>query len=126
MNASHAFPEEIRVLMDAIKHKIAIERKRVLFVTNLRKALDEQKMFDMFAAHGELEGFRIMYNSRKMSRPKKQWRNRGFAFVTYPDSACAARAMADLNERIIDGVSEDGKPLAVLVAKSEVRVGHKY
>jgi RNA recognition motif-containing protein len=48
-----------------------------------------------------------MYNSRKMNRPKEQWRSREYGFVDFESQPDAAAAIAALNGLQLAAICKD-------------------
>lgn len=66
-----------------------------LYVGNMPFSMDEAQLRTMFGEYGEVDSANVI-TDRETGRP------RGFAFVEMQD-ADARKAMAELNEREVDG-----------------------
>lgn len=69
-----------------------------LFVGNLPYDVREDELRDMFAAHGQVASVAII-NDRDTGRSK------GFGFVEMPSQAEAEKAIAELNDKQLNGRS---------------------
>ncbi|MCB1051013.1 MAG: RNA-binding protein [Acidobacteria bacterium] len=67
-----------------------------LFVGNLSWGIDDNRLWDMFSAHGELKEARIVLD-------RETQRSRGFGFVTYANSDDAQNAIQKMNSKEVDG-----------------------
>jgi hypothetical protein len=65
----------------------------------------------------------VMYNSRRMSRPRSQWRSREFGFVDFSTPGEAQLAIARLHGAVLPGLTKDGAQLIVQYVKGEGAVG---
>jgi len=77
-----------------------------LFVGNLAFKLRGKELRDIFSKYGEVEDATVIldrFDNRK---------SKGFGFVTFVNDADADKAIAELNEKEIEG-----RPLTVNVAK---------
>ena len=76
-----------------------------LFVGNLSWGIDSAKLEEAFAQFGAIEEA-VVINDRATGRSK------GFGFVTFTDDAAADAAVAEMNEKELDG-----RPLTVNEAR---------
>ena len=76
-----------------------------VYVGNLPYSVDSEKLKEMFGAHGEIEEATVIQD-------KFSGRSKGFGFVTFKDEASAKKAIAELNDKEIEG-----RPLKVNEAK---------
>jgi len=67
-----------------------------VFVGNLPFSTDDEKLKAMFSQYGEITEAVIIKN-------KFSGRSKGFGFVTFANDADAAKAMAEMNEKEIEG-----------------------
>jgi hypothetical protein len=66
---------------------------------------------------GDCLGSQVMYNGRRMSRPRSQWRSREFGFVNFAAPEDAARAIVAFNGAALPGVSKERMQLQVQFVK---------
>jgi len=76
-----------------------------VYVGNLPWSVDDGKLKELFAVAGEITEAIVIKN-------KYSGRSKGFGFVTFTDDASAAKAIAELN-----GKSVDGREIKVTEAK---------
>ena len=76
-----------------------------LFVGNFSWNLSEEDMRELFAAYGELEDVKLIID-------KMTGRSKGFGFVKFINEDEAATALAELNDKEVDG-----RELKVTVAR---------
>ncbi len=78
-----------------------------IYVGNLSHTVNEERLRELFQAYGEVTSIKFM-TDRETGQP------RGFAFVQMPSNDEAQTAMAELNNREVDG-----KPLRVNEARPQ-------
>ncbi len=76
-----------------------------MYVSNLGFQVQENDLLKLFGAYGEV-------SSAKIITDRETGRSRGFAFVEMSSDADANRAMAELNNREVDG-----RAISVAVAR---------
>lgn len=76
-----------------------------LFVGNFSWNLGEEDMRELFAAYGELEDVKLIID-------RMTGRSKGFGFVKFVNEDEAATALAELNDKEVDG-----RELKVTVAR---------
>ncbi len=76
-----------------------------VYVGNLAFSVDQDKLKELFAPHGEIEEA-VVISDRFSGRSK------GFGFVTFVNDADADKAIAELNEKDVEG-----RPLKVNEAR---------
>lgn len=59
----------------------------------------------------------IMYNSRKMHKPKDKWRSREYGFIDYASAAEAAKAIAWMDGVELPDLMKDTAGIIVQYAK---------
>ncbi len=79
-----------------------------LFVGNLAFRATEDELQEVFGQYGELEEVKIIMD-------RETGRSRGFAFVTYTDTASAKDALA------LDGTAVSGRDMRVSIATERPR-----
>lgn len=67
-----------------------------LYVGNLPFAVDDEKLRELFSSYGEIEEANVIIN-------KFNNRSKGFGFVTFKDEADAKKAIAEMNEKEVEG-----------------------
>ncbi len=67
-----------------------------IYVGNLPWSVTQEKLNELFSSFGEVEEALVIAN-------KYTGRSRGFGFVTYKNDADADKAMAEMNEKDIEG-----------------------
>ena len=67
-----------------------------VYVGNLPFSIDDDKLKELFSPHGEIEEATII-------KDKFSGRSKGFGFVTFKDEASAKKAMAEMNEKEVEG-----------------------
>ena len=67
-----------------------------IYVGNLPWSVTQEKLNELFAPFGEVEEALVIAN-------KYTGRSRGFGFVTYKNDADADKAMAEMNEKDVEG-----------------------
>lgn len=67
-----------------------------LFVGNFSWNMGEEEMRELFAPYGELEDVKLIID-------RMTWRSKGFGFVKFVNEEDAARALAELNDKEVDG-----------------------
>ncbi|MBL7059098.1 RNA-binding protein [Candidatus Pacearchaeota archaeon] len=76
-----------------------------IYVGNLPWSVDHDKLKELFASYGDIEEATVISD-------KYSGRSKGFGFVTYVNDADADKAIAEMNEKDIEG-----RPLKVNEAK---------
>ena len=76
-----------------------------IYVGNLPFSIDQAKLKELFAPFGEMEEAVVISD-------KFSGRSKGFGFVTFIEDASADKAIAEMNEKDIEG-----RPLKVNEAK---------
>ncbi len=90
--------------MDLI-HDIALTMENKLFVGSLPWAIDDAKLGELFAGHGEVVSARVVTD-------KESGRSRGFGFVEFSSEEEAKAAV-----EAMDGATVEGRTITVSVAK---------
>jgi len=67
-----------------------------VYVGNLPFTVDDEKLREIFAKFGDIEEATII-------KDKYSGRSKGFGFVTFTDDAAAKKAIAELNEKEVEG-----------------------
>ena len=67
-----------------------------VYVGNLPFSVDDEKLREIFAKFGDIEEATII-------KDKYSGRSKGFGFVTFTDDAAAKKAIAELNEKDVEG-----------------------
>ncbi len=78
-----------------------------IYVGNLPWSVTKVKLEELFSPFGEIEDALVMAN-------KFTGRSRGFGFVTYKEDASADKAIAEMNEKEVEGrvlVVKEARPL---------------
>ena len=86
-----------------------------LYVGNLPFSVDLDALKKLFSEFGDIEDAVILSD-------KYTGRSRGFGFVTFADDATGEKAIADMNEKDIEGrkiVVNEAKPMRDDAAKAE-------
>ena len=76
---------------------IYLENKNKLYVGNLPYSVDANGLRDLFAAFGEITDAVIITDKFRGNRSK------GFGFVEFADEASAEKAVAEMNEKEVEG-----------------------
>ncbi len=76
-----------------------------LFVGNFSRNLSEEDMRELFSVYGELEDVRLIMD-------RMTGRSKGFGFVKFVNEDDATTALAELNDKEVDG-----RELKITVAK---------
>ena len=76
-----------------------------VYVGNLPFSVGMEKLKELFASYGEIEEATVISD-------KFSGRSKGFGFVTFKDDASAKKAIAEMNDKDIEG-----RPLKVNEAK---------
>lgn len=76
-----------------------------IYVGNLPFAIDDEKLKELFSSYGEIAEAVVI-------KDKFNGRSKGFGFVTIEDEASAKKAIAEMNEKDVEG-----RPLKVNEAK---------
>ena len=77
-----------------------------VYVGNLPFSVDDAKLNELFADFGEIEEANVIQN-------KFSGRSKGFGFVTFKDDEAAKKAIADMNDKDVEGrklVVNEAKP----------------
>ncbi|GBF93606.1 hypothetical protein Rsub_06326 [Raphidocelis subcapitata] len=93
------------------------EPSNKLFVGNIGWWVTEEDLYSWFSRFGNVTGVKIMYNSRKMHKPKEKWRSREYGFVDYATPAEAARAIVWMDGVELPELMKDGAGIIVQYAK---------
>ena len=67
-----------------------------VYVGNLPFSVDLDKLKELFSSYGEIEEAVVISD-------KFSGRSKGFGFVTFKDDAAAQKAIAEMNEKEIEG-----------------------
>ena len=67
-----------------------------LYVGNLPFSVTQEKLKELFASFGDIEEAIVISN-------KFSGRSKGFGFVTFTDDATAEKAIAEMNEKEVEG-----------------------
>jgi RNA recognition motif-containing protein len=67
-----------------------------IYVGNLPWSVTQEKLNELFSSFGEIEEALVIAN-------KYTGRSRGFGFVTYKNDEDADKAMAEMNEKDVEG-----------------------
>jgi RNA recognition motif-containing protein len=67
-----------------------------VYVGNLPFSVDDEKLREIFSKFGDIEEATII-------KDKYSGRSKGFGFVTFTDDAAAKKAIAELNEKDVEG-----------------------
>lgn len=67
-----------------------------VYVGNLPWSVDDEGLKKLFAEHGEIEEATVI-------KDKFSGRSKGFGFVTFKDDESATKAIAEMNEKEVDG-----------------------
>ncbi len=67
-----------------------------VYVGNLPFSIEDDKLKELFAAYGEVEEATII-------KDKFSGRSKGFGFVTFKDEESAKKAIAEMNEKEVEG-----------------------
>lgn len=67
-----------------------------LYVGNLSYDVDDAKLNELFSKFGEVEEAKVIQDNYS-------GRSKGFGFVTFKDDAVAKKAIAEMNEKEIEG-----------------------
>ena len=67
-----------------------------VYVGNLSFTVDDEKLREIFAKFGDVEEATII-------KDKYSGRSKGFGFVTFTDDAAAKKAIAELNDKEVEG-----------------------
>ena len=76
-----------------------------IYVGNLPFSVDDEKLKEMFSSYGEIEEAQVIKN-------KFNNRSKGFGFVTLKDAGSATKAIAEMDQKELEG-----RPLKVNEAK---------
>ena len=76
-----------------------------IYVGNLPFSVDLEKLKELFASYGEIEDAIVISD-------KFSGRSKGFGFITFKDEESAKKAIAEMNEKEVEG-----RPLKVNEAK---------
>lgn len=78
-----------------------------IYIGNLPWSVDKKGLDELFSSFGEIAESLVVAN-------RFTGRSRGFGFVTYKDDAAADKAIAEMNEKDVQGrnlVVKEAKPL---------------
>lgn len=78
-----------------------------VYVGNLPWSIEDEALKELFAPFGEIEESTII-------KDKFSHRSKGFGFITFKDDAAAKKAIAEMNEKEIEGrklVVNEAKPV---------------
>lgn len=75
-----------------------MEEKNKLYVGNLSYSVTDESLAELFASFGEV-------TEAKVITDKFSGRSKGFGFVTMADEATAEKAIAEMNNKEVDGRS---------------------
>ncbi len=67
-----------------------------IYVGNLDFGIDDAKLNEMFSSYGEIEEATVI-------KDRHSGRSKGFGFVTFKDDAAAKKAIAEMNEKEMEG-----------------------
>ncbi|MFH1607621.1 MAG: RNA-binding protein [archaeon] len=67
-----------------------------IYVGNLPFGVDNNKLKELFSSYGEVEEATVIMN-------KFNGRSKGFGFVTLKDDESAKKAIAEMNDKEVDG-----------------------
>ena len=67
-----------------------------VYVGNLPFSVDREKLMELFASYGEVEEAVVISD-------KFSGRSKGFGFVTFKEDEAANKAIAEMNEKEIEG-----------------------
>jgi len=67
-----------------------------VYVGNLPWSVDDEKLREMFSGYGDIEEATVI-------KDKFSGRSKGFGFVTFSDDESAKKAIAEMNEKDIEG-----------------------
>ncbi len=67
-----------------------------IYVGNLPFSVDRDKLQELFSTYGEIEEAVVISD-------KFSGRSKGFGFVTFKDEAAGQKAVAEMNEKEIEG-----------------------
>jgi RNA recognition motif-containing protein len=67
-----------------------------VYVGNLSFGIDDEKLREIFSKFGDIEEATII-------KDKYSGRSKGFGFVTFTDDAAAKKAIAELNDKEVEG-----------------------
>ena len=67
-----------------------------IYVGNLPWSVDDEKLEKMFSSYGEVAEATVI-------KDKFSGRSKGFGFVTFNDDSCAQKAIAEMNDKDIEG-----------------------
>ena len=67
-----------------------------VYVGNLPWSVDDQKLESMFSGYGEVAEATVI-------KDKFSGRSKGFGFVTFNDDAAAQKAIAEMNDKDVEG-----------------------
>lgn len=73
-----------------------MEEKNKLYVGNLSYSITDESLAELFASFGEV-------TEAKVITDKFSGRSKGFGFVTMADEATAEKAIAEMNNKEVDG-----------------------
>lgn len=88
-----------------------------LFVGNIGWWVTEEDLATWFGRFGQVTHVKIMYNSRKMHKPKEKWRSREYGFVDFATIEAAAAAVAHMSGVEVPELCKDASGIIVQFAK---------
>jgi RNA recognition motif-containing protein len=73
-----------------------MEKNMKVYVGNLPFTVEQEKLKELFASYGEIEEAIVIAD-------KFSGRSKGFGFVTFKDEESAKKAIAEMNDKEIEG-----------------------
>ena len=67
-----------------------------VYIGNLPWSVDSEKLKELFSSYGDIEEATVITN-------KFSGRSKGFGFVTFADDEAAKKAIAEMNEKEVEG-----------------------
>ncbi|MFH1585310.1 MAG: RNA-binding protein [archaeon] len=67
-----------------------------VYVGNLPFTIDDDKLKELFSSYGDIEEANVI-------KDKFSGRSKGFGFVTFKDDEAAKKAIAEMNEKEVEG-----------------------
>jgi RNA recognition motif-containing protein len=86
-----------------------------IYVGNLPWSVTKARLEELFSSYGEIEDALVVTN-------KYTGRSRGFGFVTFKEDASADKAVAEMNDKDVEGrnlVVKEARPLEERSPKEE-------
>eukprot|EP00882_Tetradesmus_deserticola_P002062 GHRQ01002210.1.p2 GENE.GHRQ01002210.1~~GHRQ01002210.1.p2 ORF type:complete len:272 (+),score=153.08 GHRQ01002210.1:116-817(+) len=96
---------------------ISQEPSNKLFVGNIGWWVTEEDLLHWFSRFGSVVNVKIMYNSRKMHKPKDKWRSREYGFIDYGSPEEAAKAIVWMDGVELPDLMKDTAGIIVQYAK---------